>query len=193
MSNVGGGDNSSRDDTALFLEHINADEPLEIILRGHLWIESALIEVIRDALKVPDALKMDRLSFPQKIDLAVALGVFDSKQAPAYMKINQLRNKVAHQLASAIGEPEELELIQILSEEQQNSVGEHESRGFPYRLRVVIVSLWTYLHALVELQNQRKKIGELVRELGIAEMKRLIASSELQSPENLLDALNAIT
>jgi hypothetical protein len=70
-----------------FLAHISIDAPLEIVLRGHLWVESSLIRLIEEVLPHPEAIDLARFSFPQKMGLGVALGLVRSEYASAYLKL----------------------------------------------------------------------------------------------------------
>lgn len=67
-------------------------------MRGHLWVEKYLTDLIRGALPEPTALKMDRMGFAQKVQLSVALGVVSESDAQALRTINTIRNKLAHDL-----------------------------------------------------------------------------------------------
>jgi hypothetical protein len=49
-----------------YLRHINANAPLEVVLRGHLWPERELAAIVRLAVVEPNDLKVDRMSFSLK-------------------------------------------------------------------------------------------------------------------------------
>jgi hypothetical protein len=139
-----------------FMAHINAESPLEIIIRGHLWIESSLIRLIEEVLPQPKALDLARYSFPQKTGLVVGLGLLRQEFAPAYLKLNVLRNRVAHDLFSAISEREQEDLIQALGPKLRFMSGideeKHKDEPFPEPLRAAIMTL------LVELEGVRDSV-----------------------------------
>jgi hypothetical protein len=139
-----------------FMAHINAESPLEIIIRGHLWIESSLIRLIEEVVPYPEALDLARYSFPRKASLAVGLGLLRQEYLPAYLKLNTLRNRVAHDLFSAIGEKEQAELLQALGPTLRYLSGvdreEHKDDPFPEPLRAAIATL------LVELEGLRDAV-----------------------------------
>jgi hypothetical protein len=137
-----------------FLTHISGDAPLEIIIRGHLWVESSLIRLIEEVLPHPEAVDLARFSFPQKLSLGVALGLVRAEYAPAYLKLNSLRNRVAHDLFSAITQVEQEELLLALGPTLRYSSGvdaeEHRDEPFPDPLRAAIATL------LLELEGVRE-------------------------------------
>jgi hypothetical protein len=74
--------------------HLQSDDPTHLLLRGHLWIEEVITELIRVNLLFPDWEDLKRLSFLSKIGLATALG--EMAWTGPYLELNRLRNKLAH-------------------------------------------------------------------------------------------------
>lgn len=82
-------------DFELLQRQMNADDPVSVLLRGHLWIESMLVELIRAELPVPEAWReLDRLSWSSKLGLAVAQG--NTPDFTSFVVLNRLRNRLAH-------------------------------------------------------------------------------------------------
>lgn len=77
-------------------ELLERRDPLSIFIRGHLWVEADLEELILAALEVPDsfAKALQRLSFRDKVALAKAQG--NLPWADALLRLNAIRNKIAH-------------------------------------------------------------------------------------------------
>jgi len=156
-----------------FLAHIKVDAPLEIVLRGHLWVESSLIGLIEEVLPHPEAIDLARFSFPQKLSLGVALGLVRSQHAPAYLKLNALRNRVAHDLYSAITEREQEEMIQALGPELRFMSGvdaeEHAGEPFPEPLRAAIATLFVELNgvrdSVIKSREEMAALHKRVQEL----------------------------
>jgi len=61
-------------DFPTLIHHLNAEDPLALVIRGHLYVEAALIKQIESALVNKNAVDIAALRFPMKIKLAVALG-----------------------------------------------------------------------------------------------------------------------
>src|SRR5450755_2483965 len=75
-----------------FIKHLTSEQPLEVLLRGHLWVEAELIAVLEDVLPFPEQIDLGRVSFPQKVSLVAAHGFIRPGDVPGYMKLNSLRN-----------------------------------------------------------------------------------------------------
>src|SRR3954454_9948496 len=87
-------------DKPALLAVLNVDSPVEMLLRGHLFVEQQLTEVLREALPNPDALDFTRLNFPTLVSLGSSLGLpnLAAEDVPALLKLNTLRNRLAHRL-----------------------------------------------------------------------------------------------
>jgi len=84
------------------IEVFNQDDPLHVIIRGHLRVESLLIRLIEEDLKVPEALDVTSLNFPTKVDLAIALKLIPPHWDRILRRLNQIRNRFAHKIESDV-------------------------------------------------------------------------------------------
>ncbi|RYC17652.1 hypothetical protein [Ciceribacter ferrooxidans] len=67
------------------------------ILRGHLFVEGVIEQLVRRALPKPDAIMgKGNLNFDMKIDLARALDVLSDQHVSQFRAINRIRNRYAH-------------------------------------------------------------------------------------------------
>lgn len=85
-------------DLSLYLAHTEGRGLVEVLLRGHLWVEKHLISLLEAELARPEALDLDRVSFAQKVKLADALGMLTPDEEGLLRKLNQARNLLAHDL-----------------------------------------------------------------------------------------------
>jgi DNA-binding MltR family transcriptional regulator len=145
-------------DLQSFLDEINQEDFLQIIIRGHLYIESRLIQLIRENLHRPDAIDLSKINFPTKLDLCVALGVLDEEEKKAYLHLNKLRNKFAHNLDALIDEDEIEAFLSDFSEYQISLVNSIESKNSMHRFRKGIAALYVILN---ERLKAIKEEGEL--------------------------------
>lgn len=74
--------------TQSFLADLNSESLLQLVVRGHLWIEGELIALIEQSLPFPSMIDLARLTFPTKLDLAAAHGHVREEDIPAYRKLN---------------------------------------------------------------------------------------------------------
>ncbi len=75
---------------------------VEVLLRGHLWLENAVIDLITAELHNPRPLNVDRMTFANKVNLVEALGLVGQNDADTLRELNKIRNRLAHDLH---GEP----------------------------------------------------------------------------------------
>ena len=72
-----------------------------MVLRAHLLVEAHL-NALLDEFIGPELTELQRLSFGQKVDLAIAFGWLGLSDRPALLTINRLRNRFAHDLKAKI-------------------------------------------------------------------------------------------
>jgi hypothetical protein len=143
-----------------FAEYLKSPHALEILLRGHLWVEAELIGVLEDVLPFPDQIDLNRASFQLKVSMAAAHGFIRPDDVAAYLTLNSLRNRVAHDLN---GEPNE-EFV----EELLRSFGPHLKHIYPRKQEIDETEgpkwLWKLRFAIacmcISLSGERKKLAE---------------------------------
>ena len=86
-------------DQELFERHImNSRSRLEVLMRGHLWIEFALNVLLDEATAERDATGLDDMRFAQKVRIAAAFDLLNPDLIGCVSTLNRLRNKLAHNL-----------------------------------------------------------------------------------------------
>lgn len=130
-------------DFPTLMKHLNAEDPLALVLRGHLYVEAALIKQIESALVNKKALAGARFSFPAKVKLGVALGKVDPADARGFTALNALRNEFAHDVEKKLTEQHELNLYNVLSPSQRKIIEapREAETMFLGRLRFDIIGL----------------------------------------------------
>jgi len=81
-------------------QHLDkADDPILVILRGHLLVEERLRRILARLSRAPEELKTLRLSFHQVLYLCRAVIGRHDEPAWGFMKrLNEARNRIAHRL-----------------------------------------------------------------------------------------------
>ena len=105
------------------LEAIEGEDVLVTAVRGHQFLETLLVLAISEALPVPHVVEVKRLAFPLKVDLAVALGKIPRDCRDGYLKINRVRNRVAHDPDAELAERDALEAYNALSKRMREALG----------------------------------------------------------------------
>jgi len=77
---------------------INSENPMQIILKGNLYIEYALRERLRRNLENPEILECDKLAFNQLAKLVFSLGLLPVDIFKTVMEVNHIRNLYSHDL-----------------------------------------------------------------------------------------------
>lgn len=87
------------------------ENPLHLILQAHLYIEH-LIErfIISELPKGKIIIEQGHLSFKQKVLLASTFSIFEEQVIDSILKLNKLRNNLAHKFNHVITD-DEIELI----------------------------------------------------------------------------------
>jgi len=105
-----------------FIKIALADDIVVLSIRGHIAIDSALSDVILQALPNPHLLEVERLSFLLKFDLAVALQSMNKNSRPLFQKLNSIRNQFAHQAAAELNDVMAQELKNCMTESHKKIV-----------------------------------------------------------------------
>lgn len=83
-------------------KELNSPDPISTILRGHLYVENSLDEMLKIELKRSDLIDLSKINFSVKPRLCVALGIIDQRTSSLCLKINKIRNSLAHHLDNSI-------------------------------------------------------------------------------------------
>lgn len=74
----------------------NEPGALGLFLKGHHGVENLLNASLIEALPESDAIELSRITFLLKVDLLIALGLISRIQRPLFNRLNNYRNKFAH-------------------------------------------------------------------------------------------------
>lgn len=100
-----------------FNQHLFKPEShFEILLRGHLWLESFINRILDIHIVDASSLDTDRITFRQKIDVAQAFGFIKAGDGTALRELNRLRNRLAHNVMAEPTKGEIKALIATLSD-----------------------------------------------------------------------------
>jgi hypothetical protein len=134
------------------IENISSDDPLGMVIRGHLYIEAELVALIEDHLPYPHKIDLTRLTFPVKLDLAASMGLFDESgeedEKEPYYTFNKLRNKLAHNINMEISLDDIIMLYEAFHMGHQFYLDSRLDKGKPSisGLRQCIIALFVFLN-----------------------------------------------
>ena len=127
-----------------FQELYGTADVLAFVIRGHLYCESALTQLLEANFKNPNAIDVDRLQYRTKVELCVALGLIDPSLTPGLHKLGLLRNKFGHNLTYVATEVDQRDFVNTVKSSLGAPAKFYLSRGrkFPNGLRRCILALW---------------------------------------------------
>jgi hypothetical protein len=94
-----------------FEEAMKGADMLSMVIRGHLYLEHALIQMLVEAMTKPNETLVRRMNFPTKLDLCIALDLLNEEWKVSVNKVNEMRNRVAHRLDTQFSDAEKDELF----------------------------------------------------------------------------------
>ncbi len=141
-------------------EHLAKDDALQVVLRGHLYVEWFLNKILKQNLKRPESIK-SRFGFGQKVELAIALGVISEKWRDPLIDLNDLRNSYAHEvsLGTEIDKSRAMKMVRKFSAEFQTTVVE----GWD---KIGLTPLDIVRRCIMELIARLSMVGYLGRHTG---------------------------
>ncbi|AJA17996.1 TPA: DUF4145 domain-containing protein [Bacillus thuringiensis] len=154
-----------------FLTVTDGEDSLQIVLRGHLYVEYELERLLRHNIENPDSILTNRFMFMNKLNLATALGLLPESKKKAYKKLNDLRNKYAHKIRFEVSDKDLEDFISVMDREVKDDfVEKHKGvhvADTNLKLKHALSALWTDASRTVYFREieKYKETMEFVREL----------------------------
>lgn len=151
----------------MFYRDTEGEDFLQIILRGHLYIEHEIVEIIKLHFKKSHIFLRDKPSFVTKLNLVCALDIIPEVNKGAYNQLNTIRNKYAHQLNYELKADSFNDFIKYFKKyELKNFKNDLEKEDIDLidKMRSSISFLWSYtrlLHKKEKIKIQKESIKEL--------------------------------
>ena len=149
----------------LFVDLHTNEDILTFLVRGHLYCESTLANILRKALTRCEALDVERLDYQAKLKLCNAFGLIPENLVPGLEQLGSLRNKYVHRLDYNATEQDQLDLINTIKSTCGLPSQYYLHRGiqFPNGFKRCIVALWIPLE--VQLAPDEESAEELLLSL----------------------------
>jgi len=172
----------------LFLDNLNMNDPLQVVVRGHLFLENELINLLESTFPQSNCLDPADLRFPVKVKLVGALGLLPKESLSVYLKFNSLRNKFAHRLDMKITLEEIEKLINSLSDRQSyifeaRYKGTKSEENYMEYLRDIISIMFVQLMNAVE--NIKEKGYIITDEKMGKRLKSILVNYNLKMNEGI--------
>lgn len=145
---VGGVRGGPNLDPEAYLWAIDTKDFLRLVITGHLYIESVLIQLIKK--RAPqNAGGAEDLRFMALVDRAITLGLVQADERESYRRLNGMRNKLAHELGGIVTMGDVEDFLKTLSQPQLNLVSALTQRPVAWGIdrQPALVVLFVDLHS----------------------------------------------
>jgi len=156
-----------------FEHDTNGEDALQIILRGHLYIEREITALLKFRLEEEDHEEIftSRFLFYSKLNWAVALGLIKRENKLAYKNLNDIRNSYAHELGFQLDDKRVNDVVSAMSrgmrEEYKKKLREYPEKNAVIKVKLAISVLWHDLKKIVHGYEEEKRKEFLLDELKI--------------------------
>lgn len=156
--------NSFREIADRFGQQVGADEPLVLIIRGHLWVEASIIELLGRLMPAFDKLRSARLSFAQTLAICAALNALPDDIIAVARQLNTLRNRLAHDLEFPISSQQQDDLIVKCSARVKHLAFGGSTPDFPDGIAQVIAAVVIYIHGRIDGIDASSRYNEYLHQ-----------------------------
>lgn len=164
----------SPEDKEAFINSIASNEILVVILKGHLYIENTLYDILSEVLDIK-CINSD-MTFKQKLDLANSLGLLADEVYRPLNKFNGIRNHYMHNINYMFDKKEFDDFLSVFSKEYKQTYNkiekqkEHIESGkkdFITKTIMLIYEMWSNLLLLQALSLKNLEFRCRCRQAGV--------------------------
>ncbi|MCK6256802.1 hypothetical protein LCY76_09365 [Fictibacillus sp. KIGAM418] len=159
---------------------LKLNDPMTMILKGHLYIEAEFEKQLDIYLANPEVLDISRMKFPAKLNFLIALGIMDKSDRSPYAKLNEVRRKFAHDLNYQLQENDVQIIVDSFNKSQKsrfNKMADGQS-SLMGKLRFCLSILWIDISLNTESIKLKAETQRLEEEI-----KKLNEKSTFDSPK----------
>ena len=164
----------SPEDKSTFINSIASSEIIVVILKGHLYIENVLYDILSEVLDMK-CINAD-MSFKKKLDLANSLGLLADEVYRPLNKFNGIRNSYMHDINYIFNEKEFDDFLSVFSKEYKQTYNKlekqkeyivSEKKDFITRTIMLIYEMWSNLLLLQALSLKNLEFRFRCKQAGI--------------------------
>ncbi len=153
-----------------FTSDVECENPMQVILKGHLYIEHELIELLKRKLVDHTKLELDKFKFSSLYKLVFALGLLPEEIYPVIKGMNDLRNDCAHDLKYTFGTKECKRIEDTLSGDFKKqyksflSSSKKDQTNELIKLQMILFTVWQTIKAEnIIPDNIKEKIKDKIK------------------------------
>jgi hypothetical protein len=155
-----------------FEEAMKASDMLSMVIRGHLYLEHALIQMLVDAMQKPNENLVRRMNFPTKLDMCIALGLLTEEWRAPVSRVNEMRNRVAHRLDIQFTKVEKDELFNLFPPSVRHMT--LEDVGAKDKAQLEWGNVLRVLPIAMDIFRQQQEIGRVKQKYGAEYLRRTL-------------------
>jgi len=150
-----------QEDYLQFIDDTRGENILQIVLRGHLYIERELTSFLEIALEEPGELLKGRTFYGQKLNIARSIGILSKGDKKSFEKVGELRNSYAHKWGFELEESHFNKLVDSFSgklkERYDHVKKKNSNESLATKVKIAIGTMWIYLRALSFIHKKDKE------------------------------------
>lgn len=161
-------------------QRLEIEDPSNLVLQLHLYFDHVITVLLVEALEKPSAINAKRLAFAQKTKLIEAMGLLSRELLKPIEKINEFRNKFAHDLNFSISAQQIIDLANCTPKHLRDVVLDDPDRASgPITLR----ELLEVVLLQIELIRQRHKYRRLAMRKGEVRLRAVLQKEKHEFKE----------
>lgn len=160
-------------DVDAFQTRIEQGEDWHKIIQAHLYLDHAITRALSEALANPDAIRLSRMGFAQKLELIEALALLPDELISAATAVNRLRNRVAHELHFELSASDVSDLKNATPKHLRDAIHPKSSK----RRKVALSDLLKVIVIMVDIIRQRHALARVLNEQGALTLRLTLDKS----------------
>ena len=149
-------------DVEAFEKRLERGEAWHKVIQAHLYLDHSTTCVLSEALANPDAIRLSRMGFAQKLELIEALALLPNDLISAATAVNRLRNRVAHELHFEISTSDVSDLKNATPKHLRVTIHPEP----PKRRKVTLSDLLRGIVLMVDIMRQRQALARVLNQQG---------------------------
>lgn len=151
--------------SAEFLGIVEHPQVQVSVIIAQIVLENLIALALSETMAGQHHLELERVPFPMKLDLAIALGILPLESRPIYLKVNNLRNNFAHDWSATFHDSEGINFYNCLSGFQRRGFGSKENQqGGKAILTQILCVLFVELQQVVTRIRDEKVYSQALHE-----------------------------
>lgn len=140
----------------LLRKRVEVGDRWQQLIQAHLFFDHVITNILTDALVKPEAVNAKRMSFLQKLQLIESMGLLPVEVIRPIGVVNDMRNKIAHDLRFEITDKEERDLFNSIQKHIREIWHQRDSKNKKIKFHELLIVLLLHIEVVrQELAKER--------------------------------------